>query len=99
MPAPLCDNGRGMTRRVASFLILIAMAIGGGYAVASPRKLNAPAFFQSVESEKADRSEVRWSEPDRRGRSEPQAAAPVHQTPHVRSPHPAPRYQRPPPSR
>jgi len=87
-----------MTRRVASFLILIAMAISGGYAVASSRMLHA-GCVQTVDSEKADRAEAQWLPSERPVPSAAQPAAPLHEAPSVRSPHLDPRYQRPPPPR
>jgi hypothetical protein len=87
-----------MTRRAASFLILIAMAISGGYAVASPRIL-CTGCVQTVVSEKADRAEAQSRPAERPVLSEAQPAAPLHEAPSVRSPHLDPRYQRPPPAR
>jgi len=87
-----------MTRRAASFLILIAMSISGAYAVASPRILNA-GCVQSVVSEKADRAEAQSLPAEQPVLSAPQPAAPLHQAPSLRSPHLDPRYQRPPPAR
>jgi hypothetical protein len=87
-----------MTRRAASFLILIAMAISGGYAIASPRVLHA-GCAQTVVSEKADRAETQSFPAEHPALSAAQPAAPLHQAPSVRSPHLDPRYQRPPPSR
>ena len=85
-----------MTRRWAGWLLLLAMAVSGGYAAPSVRLFAVPR----VEARLADRAEPAETQ----ARVEPLAPTPVsfinsrYEEPAPCAPHLNPLYQRPPPA-